>query len=109
MKAEFLLFKEETKMKVWAVLWYAAYEGYSDDIRIFSTKDKTYDYLRKELERQYKALTVEDDTKQYYENKFQCLVNELNEEFDHDHDHIAFCIHDFTGLFEVQLTEIDKE
>lgn len=97
-------------MKVWTVLWYTAYEGYSDDIRIFSTKDKAYDYLRKELERQYEAL-AEEDTKQYYENKFQCLVNELNEEFDRDRDHddIVFCIHDFTGLFEVQLIEIDKE
>ena len=94
-------------MKVWTVLWYAAAEGYSDDIRIFSAKDKAYDYLRKELERQYEALAKEDDTKQYYENKFQRLLNELNNEF--DHDYITFCISDFTGCFEVQLIEIDEE
>lgn len=94
-------------MKVWTILWYTAYEGYSDDIRIFSTKDKVYDYLRKELERQYEVLTEEDDTKQYYENKFQHLINALNEEF--DHDYITFCVSDFTGCFEVQLIEVDED
>lgn len=93
-------------MKVWTVLWYAD-EGYSDDIRIFSTKNKVYDYLRKELERQYETFTEEGDTKQYYENKFQRLINALNEEF--DHDYITFCVSDFTGGFEVQLIEIDGE
>lgn len=90
-------------MKVWVVLW-GDDGGYSDDVRLFSTKRKVYDYLYSAL-RQQKKNYEEYDEANYYLRKYDLLIETLNDTF--DHDYITFSIPDFSGYFEVQLIEVD--
>lgn len=91
------------KNMVWVVLW-GADEGYSDSIRVFSTKEKVYNYIYAELTRQ-KANFDEYDDNNYYIKKYERLIENLNEIF--DHDYITFTVEDFTGYFEIQQLEIE--
>ena len=95
-------------MKIWAVMW-GGDEGYSDDIRVFSTKEKVYDYLKKEYSRQINFyIENKYENLEYYQNKYHRLIDELNETF--DHDYITFSVEDFSmGCYEVQQIEVDSE
>ena len=95
-------------MKVWVVMW-GADDGYSDDIRVFSTKEKAYEHIRKEysqeidfyIENRYEDL-------EYYQNKYYRLIDELCEAF--EQDCAAFSVEDFSGCYyEVQQIEVDSE
>lgn len=96
-------------MKVWIVMW-GGLDGYSDDIRVFSTKEKVYEHIKKEyskilnfyIENRYERL-------EYYQNKYYRLIDNLCETF--KQNHTAFSVEDFNSncYYEVQQIEVDSE
>lgn len=96
-------------MKVWVVLW-GGDEGYSDDIRVFSTKEKVYEYIKKEyskilnfyIENRYERL-------EYYQNEYYRLIDNLCETL--KQNHTTFSAEDFDSncYYEVQQIEVDSE
>ena len=94
-------------MKVWTVItvWD---EGASDDVLVFSSKDKVYNYLFKELtrifeqEKEFKPEFIED-----LNLKFQHYIEAMNETF--SHDYTTFSINSMYNSWSVCQTEIDAE
>lgn len=94
-------------MKVWTVisLWD---EGADDNVLVFSSKDKVYNYLFKELthifeqEKEFKPEFIER-----LNLKFQQYIKAMNETF--SHDYITFSIDSIYNSWLVCQTEIDAE
>ena len=105
-------------MRVWIVTYYVEYEGRSDDIRAFSTKEKAYEYIRNELKREYNDLIenyeLTADEIAYYHDKYDSLCDKLKENYDSIDTHIwynCFWASNFRGdgWYQAEEIEIDKE
>lgn len=94
-------------MSVWVVLtvWD---EGASEDPLVFSTKDKVYNYLLKELER---AFEQEKEFKPEFAEdldlKFQRYIAAMDETL--SHDYLTFYIDSLYNSWTVSLIKIDEE
>ena len=94
-------------MKVWTVMsiWD---EGASEDVAVFSSKDKVYNYIRSQLDWRYEE---EKESKPYALDSLSFKYKRLIEAMDKTflHDYTIFSIEDFYCEWSVCETEIDAE
>lgn len=96
-------------MKVWVVMW-GGLDGYSDGIRVFSTKEKVYEHIKKEYSKQL-DFYIENryENLEYYQNKYYRLIDELCKTL--EKNYTAFSVEDFnTGYsYMIEQIEVDSE
>ena len=94
-------------MKVWVVLW-GGVEGYTDDIQVFSTKEKVYEYIKKEYSKQL-DFYIENryENLEYYQNKYYRLIDELCETF--ELNRTAFSVEDFGTCYSYMIEQIEVD